>query len=171
VNTKNTPSTIDKTKDVMTKFFPQYPFEYSFLDDSIEKLYKSEETYSQVISTFSMVALFIACLGLLGLTSYVTEQRKKEIGIRKVQGATTGNIVKLITSEFMVLVIIANIIAWPVAYYFMNKWLLDFAYRIHINIWIFIIAGSITFIIALLTVSYQAIKAALANPIKSLKYE
>jgi putative ABC transport system permease protein len=169
VKSANMPSTINSLKEVWAKFFPQYPFEYSFLDESIDKMYKSEERYSKVISTFSVVALFIACLGLLGLASFVTEQRKKEIGIRKVQGASIKSIVQLVSGEFMYLVLAANLIAWPVAYFFMKKWLISFAYRIDISIWIFIYSGLLTFIFALLTVSYQAIKAALANPVKSIE--
>jgi len=171
VTSNNISSTLGKVKERWTGFFPQYPFEYRFLDETIGKLYRSEEKYAQVILVFSTVALFIACLGLLGLASFVTEQRKKEIGIRKVQGAATGNIIRLISGDFLVLVLIANIIAWPVAYYFLNKWLLDFAYRIALNIWIFICAGGLAFLIALLTVSFQATKAALANPAVSLKCE
>ncbi len=171
VKSENLTSTIDKMKEVWAKFFPKYPFEYNFLDESIDKMYKAEEKYSQVILTFSTVALFIACLGLLGLTSFITELRKKEIGIRKVLGAPVKNIIQIISGEFVILVIIANIIAVPVAYYFMDKWLEDFAYRIALSWWIFIISGSIALIIALLTVCFQAIKAATANPVESLKYE
>jgi putative ABC transport system permease protein len=169
VKSANIPSTINSIKDVWTEFFPQYPFEYSFLDESIDKMYKSEEKYSKVIATFSVVALFIACLGLLGLASLVTEQRKKEIGIRKVQGASIKSIVQLISSEFLILVIVSNVIAWPVAYFFINKWLKSFAYRIDISIWTFIYSGVLALLIALVTVSFQAIKAAVANPVNSLE--
>jgi len=169
VKSTNMPSTINNLKEVWTKFFPQYPFEYSFLVESIDKMYKSEEKYSKVISIFSVVALFIACLGLLGLASLVTEQRKKEIGIRKVQGASIKSIVQLISGEFMILVIVSNIIAWPITYFIMNKWLVEFAFRIGISIWPFILAGGVAFFIALLTVSFQAVKAALANPVKSIE--
>jgi putative ABC transport system permease protein len=168
VKSAKMPSTINSLKDLWVKFFPQYPFEYSFLDESIDKMYKSEERYSKVISTFSVVALFIACLGLLGLASFVTEQRRKEIGIRKVQGASIKSIVQLVSSEFMILVIVSNVIAWPVAYFFMKKWLISFAYRIDISLWTFIGSGVLTLLIALITVSFQAIKAAVANPVKSL---
>jgi len=171
VKSENISSTINGVKELWAKFFPQYPFEYNFLDESIDKMYKSEEKYSRVISTFSVVALFIACLGLFGLASFVTELRKKEIGIRKVLGASVNNIIQIISCEFAILVMIANIIAWPVAYYFMNKWLQDFAYRIEMNWWIFILSGGIALLIAFVTVSFQAIKAATTNPIESLKYE
>jgi putative ABC transport system permease protein len=169
VKSANMPSTINSLKDLWAKFFPQYPFEYSFLDDSIDKMYKSEERYSKVITTFSVIALFIACLGLLGLASLVTEQRKKEIGIRKVQGASIKSIVQLVSIDFMILVIVSNIIAWPVAYFFMKKWLISFAYRIDISIWTFIYSGILAFLIALLTVGFQAVKAAVANPVMSLE--
>ena len=169
VKSSNITSTIKSLKDVWTKFFPQYPFEYSFLDESIDKMYQSEDRYSKVISTFSVVALFIACLGLLGLASFVTEQRKKEIGIRKVQGASIKDIVQLVSGEFLLLVLISNMIAWPVAYFFMKKWLISFAYRIDISILTFIYSGLLAFIIALLTVSIQALRSAVANPVKSIE--
>jgi putative ABC transport system permease protein len=171
VNSANISATINGLKNVLVKFYPEYPFEYHFLDETIDKMYKAEARYSNVISTFSAIALFIACLGLLGLTSFVTEQRKKEIGIRKVLGASIQSIIKTISSEFVILVIVANVIAWPIAYYFMSTWLQDFAYRIDISIWIFIISGGIALLIAIFTVGYQAVKAAIANPVKSLKYE
>jgi len=171
VKSANISSTINYLKELWIKFFPQYPFEYNFLDESIDKMYKSEERYSQTISTFSVIALFIACLGLLGLTSYVIEQRRKEISIRKVLGASVENIIKIVSSEYAILVMIANVIAWPIAYYLMNKWLQSFAYRIDMDWWIFALAGAIALMIALLTVSYQAVKAAIANPVESLKYE
>lgn len=169
VKSANMPSTINSMKKVWTNFFPEYPFEYNFLDESIDKMYKSEEKYSKVISTFSVVALFIACLGLLGLASLVTEQRKKEIGIRKVQGASIRSIVQLISGDFMILVIVSNLIAWPIAYFFMNKWLGDFPFRIGISIWPFILAGGLAFFIAFLTVSVQALKVAVANPVNSIE--
>jgi putative ABC transport system permease protein len=169
VRSKDMSSTFNSLKEVWAKFFPQYPFEYTFLDESINKLYKSEERYSKVISTFSVVALLIACLGLFGLASFIAEQRKKEIGIRKVQGASIKSIIRLVSNDFMILVIVSNVIAWPVAYFFMNKWLTSFAYRIDISLWTFICAGTLALLIALLTVSFQAVKAALANPVSSLE--
>ncbi len=170
-NSANMATTIRKLKDVWARFFPQFPFEYNFLDESIDRMYKSEEKYSRVISTFSLVALFIACLGLLGLASFVAEQRKKEIGIRKVHGASIKSIVQNISGEFAILVIISNLIAWPLAYYFMNKWLQDFAYRIDLSWWIFFVSGVITLAIAVIAVGYQSVKAAVANPVESLKNE
>ena len=124
-----------------------------------------------VTPSFSILAILIACLGLLGLAAFVTEQRTKEIGIRKVLGASLPSLLFMLSKEFLKWVLIANIIAWPIAYYAMNNWLKDFAYRININLWIFALAGFIALIIALLTVSSHAIKAATANPVKSLRYE
>jgi|WetSurMetagenome_2_1015567.scaffolds.fasta_scaffold00730_7 putative ABC transport system permease protein len=169
VKSENIASTINSLKEAWVKFFPQYPFEYSFLDESIDLMYKSEDRYSKVISIFSVVALFIACLGLLGLASFVTEQRKKEIGIRKVQGASVNSIVQIVSGEFMILVLVANLIAWPTAYFLMNKWLTDFAFRIGISAWPFILAGGAAFAIALLTVCFHAIRVAVINPVKSIE--
>ena len=169
VKSANMPSTINSLKAVWAKFFPQYPFEYSFLNESIDKMYKSEEKYSKVISTFSVVALFIACLGLFGLASFVTEQRKKEIGIRKVQGASINSIIRLVSNEFMNLVIVSNVIAWPAAYFLMKRWLMSFAYRIDISLWTFFVSGILALLIALFTVGIQAVKAAIANPVKSIE--
>jgi len=132
-------------------------------------MYKSEEKYSKVISTFSVVALFIACLGLFGLASFVTEQRKKEIGIRKVQGASINSIIRLVSNEFMNLVIVSNVIAWPAAYFLMKRWLISFAYRIDISLWTFFVSGILALLIALFTVGIQAVKAAIANPVKSIE--
>ncbi|MBA4317593.1 MAG: hypothetical protein C0412_04255 [Flavobacterium sp.] len=171
INPVNIASTINSIKELWTKFFPKYPFEYHFLDESISALYKSEERYSNVIITFSAVAIFIACLGLFGLTSFVTEQRKKEIGIRKVLGASIQNIFKYISADFLKLVVAANIIAWPAAYYFMIEWLKEYAYKIEIEWWVFAFSGLATVLIALLTVGYQAVRAATANPVNSLRSE
>ncbi|MGE5806109.1 MAG: ABC transporter permease, partial [Ignavibacteria bacterium] len=136
-----------------------------------DQLYRSEQKFARLIVSFTWLAIFIACLGLFGLSSYMTEQRTKEIGIRKVLGASIANIFILTTNQFLILVALANIIAWPLAYLFMNKWLQDFAYRVEIRFTTFFIAAFLTLIIALLTVGYQAVKAAVANPVKSLRYE
>jgi putative ABC transport system permease protein len=163
------PSTLNKIKDIWVKFFPQYPFEYHFLNDSIDEMYKSEENYSKVIAAFSFVAVLIACLGLFGLATFVTEHRKKEIGIRKVQGASVTGIIRLVSRDFLILVAIANLFAWPVSYFVFNKWLGSFAYRIDINFRSFICAGLIALLIAALSVGVQATRAAMANPVKSLE--
>jgi putative ABC transport system permease protein len=147
------------------------PFNYYFYDDFLNKQYFSEIRMGTIFKYFSFISILIACLGLFGLVSISTEQRTKEIGIRKVLGASTSNVALILTKDFLILVVASNIIAWPVAYYFMNKWLQDFAYRVDIGWWIFALAGVIALVIALVTVSFQAIKAAMANPVKSLRYE
>ncbi len=148
-----------------------YPLEYHFLDNNIENFYKSEKNIATIFKYFTFLAIFIACLGLFGLASFLAEQRTKEIGVRKVLGATVSNIILLLSKEFTKWVITANIIAWPVAYIVMGKWLQNFAYRKDIAINAFIISGLLALVIALLTVSYQAIKAALANPVEALRNE
>ncbi|OGU34341.1 MAG: hypothetical protein A2068_00955 [Ignavibacteria bacterium GWB2_35_6b] len=156
---------------VYARVSPGYSFEYEFLDESFNKLYKSEKDAQILITNFSITAIIIACLGLFGLVMYAAELKKKEIGIRKVLGASVAGIVTLITKEFLVLVVIANLIAWPISYYFMKEWLSDFAYKINIGIESFLISALIAFLIAIVTIGFQAIKAALANPVKSIKYE
>jgi putative ABC transport system permease protein len=156
---------------VWKKFLPDAPFEYQFLDETLENQYRTEIRISRILNTFTVLAIFLSCLGLLGLTSFMAEQRTKEIGVRKVLGASITGIVILLSKEFAKWVLLANVLAWPLAYYFMNKWLQDFAYRINIGIGTFIASGIIALIIALLTVSFLTIKAALANPINSLRYE
>ena len=163
--------TVSSIEEAWKKLNPGHPFEYSFLDDEFNELYKSEQGFAQLIVGFTWLAIFIACLGLFGLASYMTEQRTKEIGIRKVLGASVGNILLLTTKQFIILVMLANIIAWPLAYYFMNNWLLDFQYRINIGYETFIAAAVLTVFIAFITVSLQAFKAAVTNPVKSLRYE
>jgi putative ABC transport system permease protein len=152
-------------------FVDKTPFEYHFLDENLEQQYSSEQKLGIIFMIFSILAIFIACIGLLGLAFYSVERRTKEIGIRKVLGSSIKGIIILITGEFAKWLVIANIIAWPISYYFMSKWLNDFAYKMSFSIWIFISAGLFSLAIALLTVSFQAIKAATANPVKSLKYE
>ena len=141
------------------------------MDDDFNRQYKSERNLAGVITIFSVLTILVACLGLFGLTAYVTSQRKKEIGIRKVLGANVTGIVSMISSGFVKLVLIAMLLATPVAWFIMNKWLQDFAHRIEINAWVFVLAGIAAVSIALLTVSFQAIRAALANPVKSLRTE
>jgi len=158
-------------KTIWSEYQPDYPFEYRFLDEQLRSLYDSEENLGQVFGIFSLLAVLIACLGLYGLAAYAAEQRTKEIGIRKVLGATIGSLVGLMSKEFLKLVIIANLIAWPLAWFAMDRWLNNFAYRIEIAWWVFIAAGALALAIALLTVSWQAIRAAIANPVKALRYE
>jgi putative ABC transport system permease protein len=150
---------------------PRYPFEYQFLDDMIHSLYRSEQSIGTVVTVFTVLALFISCLGIFGLSSYTAEQRTKEIGIRKVLGASVSSIVKHMSKEFVFLVIIANVIAWPLAYFLLNQWLQRFAYRIAMGWWTFVMVGIMIFVLSLLTISWQIIRAATANPVDSLRYE
>ena len=154
-------------RDIATVF----PFEYQFLDEYYDRTYRAEQRMGTLFNTFTALAIFIACLGLLGLASFMAEQRTKEIGIRKVLGASVSNIILLLSREFVLLVAISNVLAWPLAYYFMNKWLENYAYHAPINLFIFLVSAFAALGIALLTVSYQAFKAASSNPIDSLRYE
>ncbi|GGB15903.1 ABC transporter permease [Puia dinghuensis] len=153
------------------RFLPETPFEYTFLDDRFDKLYKSEQQQGSLFTTFAGIAIFIACLGLLGLSAFSISQRIKEIGVRKVLGASTGSIVTLLSTDFLRLVAIASLIAFPIAWYAMHNWLRDFAYRISIEWWVFLGAGILAAAVALVTISIQAIKAAVANPVKALRSE
>jgi len=171
VQPDHVPSTLAFLERTWQKFDPNHPFEYYFLDDRFASLYRAEESLGQISGAFATLAIFVACLGLFGLAAFTAEQRTKEIGIRKVLGASISGIVLLLSKEFTKLVLVSNLIAWPIAYWAMNRWLQDFAYRIHIGVGTFLLAGVLALIIALLTVSFQAIKAALANPVKALRYE
>ncbi|HKP32660.1 MAG TPA: FtsX-like permease family protein, partial [Chitinophagaceae bacterium] len=162
---------IAHVKNVWTKFTPDYPIEYKFMDDNFQAMYKSEEKLMTLLWIFTGIAIFIGCLGLFGLAAYAAERRTKEIGIRKVLGASVNGIVLLLSKDFMKLVFVALVIASPIAWYFMNKWLQDFAFRINISWWMFALAAAIALLIALVTVSFQAIKAAIMNPVKSLRTE
>ncbi|MFC2088085.1 ABC transporter permease [Calditrichota bacterium] len=158
-------------ENIWKKHNSKYPFDYYFLDESVDNVYKPIEKLQEIFIYFSVIAIALSCLGLFGLASFMTEQRIKEIGIRKVLGASISGILILLSKEFTKWVIIANIIAWPLAWFAMNHWLQEFAYRIDIGWWVFFLSGTIAFIIALLTVSSQAIKSAIANPVESLSYE
>jgi putative ABC transport system permease protein len=167
-----------KSKDLITQIESKWksmaaglPFSYRFLDESFNEMYRNEQRIGQLAISFAILAIFIACLGLFGLATYMAEQRTKEIGIRKVLGASVSNVVNMLSKDFIILVLIASVIAFPVAWWAMNNWLQDFAYRITIGWWIFLAAGAIAFLIAFITVSSQAVKAALANPVKSLRTE
>ncbi len=164
-------TTMNFLENIWKNYMPDYPFEYEFLDDRIDQLYRTEQRISTIFRYFTFLTMFVACLGLFGLASCTAEQRTKEIGIRKVLGARITVIVLLLTKEFTKLILFANLIAWPVAYYAMNKWLQNFAYRTNIGWLTFILAGILVLVIALITVSYQSIKAAVANPVESLRYE
>jgi putative ABC transport system permease protein len=165
------PDTLAFLENKWKKIYPKYPFEYHFLDETIENHYRSEQAVGKIVSVFTALALFISCLGIFGLSSYTAEQRTKEIGIRKVLGATVPSIIKHISKEFFLLVVIANVIIWPLAHFFINRWLQTFAYRIGIDWWTFVLTGTAVLVVSLSTVSWQIIRAATANPVDSLRYE
>jgi hypothetical protein len=171
INENRVPESIDYVRKVWQEFQFDYPFEFAFLEDEMNNVYRSFENFSSITRYGTLWAILIACLGLFGLASFTVEKRTKEIGIRKVLGASVPRIIRLINTEFFFLVILANIVAWPAAYYAMTRYLRYFAYRTSIGIWIFLLAGGLALLVAVLTVSYQAAKAALANPVDSLKYE
>jgi putative ABC transport system permease protein len=171
VNSTNYKTLLGKIETIWHKDLPAQPFDYTFLDEEVQKQYKTEITLSRVINSFTLMAVLISCLGLFGLAAFSAEQRSKEIGIRKVLGASAGGIVQLLSKDFINLVFVSLIIATPIAWWTMNKWLQAFSYRINISWWMFALAGLVAIAIALLTVSFQAIKAAIANPVKSLRTE
>jgi putative ABC transport system permease protein len=171
VRTNDMKSTLKYVKGKWEEVFPILPFSYSFVQDDFSKRYEKEEKFFHLFSFFSMIAIVIACLGLFGLSSYSTECRKKEIGIRKVVGASVSQIVSLICKEFFFIVIIANIVAWPIAYYFMRLWLQRFAYKIELDLWLFLAPGLIVVLLSAVTVGYHSIKAAINNPTISIKCE
>jgi len=156
---------------VFKKYNPGAPFDYTFNDDDYAKKFADEQRVGKLAAFFTILAIFISCLGLFGLASFVAEQRKKEIGVRKVLGASVFNLWRMLSKEFALLVIISCFIAIPLAWYYLHQWLLHYDYRTPISLWIFILSGVGALVITLLTVSYQAIRAALANPVKSLRTE
>jgi ABC-type antimicrobial peptide transport system permease subunit len=165
------PATIGFLSETWNGIVPDYPFEYNFLDESFEELYESEKQMSAITNYFTILGIFIACLGLFGLAAFMAERRTKEIGIRKVLGASVPKLIYLLSSEFAKWVIVANIIAWPIAYWVAHRWLQNFAYRTNIQVWMFLLAAAISLFIALATVSFKALKTATANPAKALRYE
>lgn len=167
----NIPQTIATIEKIYKNFNPEFPFTYRFLDEDYDRLYRSEEQAGAILRYFATLAILISCLGLFGLASFLAEQRTKEIGIRKILGSSVQGIVLLLSKEFLKWVAIANIIAWPFAWFISYKWLQNFAYRTSIGIWIFILSAGLALIIALLTVSFQSIKAATSNPVDALRYE
>ena len=169
--TTNISSTMQSVKKIWEQTFPDYVYEYRFLDDKIESFYKQENQLSSLYKIFAVIAIFLSCLGLYGLVSFMAVQRVKEVGIRKVLGASVSSVIYLFSKEFIILVAIGFLIASPIAWYFMDKWLQDYVYRINISWWIFLVGGISAVVIALITVSFQAIKAALASPVKSLRTE
>ncbi|MBN8789639.1 MAG: ABC transporter permease [Terrimonas sp.] len=171
INGSKAKEAIGYVQSVWNKLLPGHPFEYSFLDERFTELYKADAQVSKIVSILAALAIIISCLGLFGLSSYAAERRVKEVGIRKVLGASVENIATVLSKDFIKLVLIANIIAWPVAWFVVNNWLNDFAYRIPVSWQVFLLAGGAAVLIALATVSFQAVKAAMANPVKSLRTE
>jgi len=169
--TTNLPSTIQSVKKIFDQTLPDFVFEYKFLDEKIASFYKQENQLAALYKIFAAIAIFLSCLGLYGLASFMAVQRIKEVGIRKVLGATTGSIVCLFSKEFIILVVIAFVIATPIAWYYMHQWLQAYAFRINISWWLLTAGGLVAIIIALATISFQAIKAAIANPVRSLRSE
>ncbi|AEE51708.1 ABC transporter permease [Haliscomenobacter hydrossis] len=170
-NTQPIPQTISAIEKVFKKHNPAYPFEYDFVDKDFNELYKSEQLIGKLARVFSFLAIFVACLGLFGLAAFSAEQRTKEIGVRKVLGASLGNIVTLMSREFLILVAISILVASPLAWYLMEQWLDDYEYRIQISWWVFAVVAVLTLSIAFFTVSFQSMRAALADPVKSLRSE
>jgi len=171
LDTKNLSSTLQSVKKIFGQTFPDFVYQYKFLDDKIANFYKQENQLAQLYKIFAAIAIFLSCLGLYGLASFMAVQRIKEVGIRKVLGATAGNIVYLFSKEFIILISIAFVIAVPIAWYYMHGWLQDYPYRIDLSWWIFIVGGLASVLIALATISFHAIKAAIANPVESLRSE
>ncbi len=164
-------ASLSKIAAVWQKLIPALPFEFSFLEESIQKQYAADQVMANIISAFTLIALFISCLGLLGLAAFTAEQRTKEIGVRKVLGASVVGITGLLAGDFLKIVLLSFVIASPIAWWAMEKWLADFAYRIDIQWWMFAVAGAIAVVVAFLTVSFQSVRAALANPVESLRSE
>ena len=171
ISSRDIPGTVSYVRSTWRQFSPDLLFDFRFLDQSFEELYQSEQRLGEIFGSFSILSILIACLGLFGLASYAVQERTKEMGIRKVVGASVIQIVKLVLGDFLKFVVIANVIAWPLAYYAMQRWLQNFAYRIDVGIWIFVVSGLVALVISLATVSWQAIKAATANPVEALRYE
>jgi putative ABC transport system permease protein len=164
-------STVEFIKTTFKSFDPGLPIDFHFLDDDYDNLYRTEQRMGKIFGYFSLLTIIISCLGLIGLSSFMAERRTKEIGIRKINGAKSIEIFSLLSGEYILWVSISIIIACPVAWYVMNKWLQNFAYRININLWVFALAAAIALIIALLTVSVQSYKTAGKNPVEALRYE
>lgn len=171
IQTDRFPETVDFLKETWNQFLPNRPFRFGFLDEDLNRSYAAEQRIAQSMGTFAIIAIGLACLGLFGLAAFTAEQRTKEIGVRKVLGASTKQIVFLLSKEFAQLVLIANLIAWPIAYFALNQWLQEFAYRTTLEIDVFILGGGLTVLIAMLTISTLSIRASLTNPIESLRYE
>jgi len=165
------PEALALLENAWKKMEIDYPFEFGFLDQSVDNQYRNEKQISQIINIFTLLGLFISCLGLFGLASFMAEQRTKEIGIRKVLGASASQVLFMLSIDFAKWVVLASIVAWPLAYFILRKWLQEFAYKVNLSIAIFLLSAAFTLAVALLTVSYQAAKAAVSNPVEALRYE
>jgi putative ABC transport system permease protein len=171
MKTGDVQGTISDVQKAWNRFFPADPFNYYFLDELFDQQYRADQRFGKIFGLFAFLAIIIACFGLLGLSAYNVLQRTKEIGIRKVLGASVQNVLYILSRDFMLLVLIAFVIAVPVTWWIMHEWLQDFAYRINIHIWVFGVAGLLAILIALMTISFQALRAAISNPVKSLRTE
>jgi putative ABC transport system permease protein len=171
IDSKQMKEVIKHAEKTWKKMVPNQPFRYFFLEDNFNALHQTEQRTGKIFGVFSILAIFIASLGLLGLASFMAEQRTKEIGIRKVLGASVTQIVRLFSKEFITWGLMANLIAWPVAYFVMKNWLQNFAYRVNMPYWAFFVAALIALFFAILTVSVQTISAAIKNPVKAISYE
>jgi putative ABC transport system permease protein len=171
VNAADVKGTLGRIEALWKSFSPHQEFRYAFMDESFSRMYADVQRTGMLFTSFSMLAVIIACLGLFAMSTFMAEQRSKEIGIRKVLGATVSHLTGLLSMNFVKLVLIAFVIASPVAWWGMHKWLQDFAYRTDITGWVFVIAGGMVILIAVATISVQAMRTALANPVKSLRAE
>ena len=168
---QNAKQSLSRIEQIWKKYTPNVPFDYKFVDEEFGSKFRAEERIGKLSSYFAILAIFISCLGLFGMASFVAEQRTKEIGIRKVLGASVVNLWRLLSTEFFVLVLLSCIIAAPIAWYYLNNWLTNYDYRIKIRWQVFVLAAVAALVITLITVSFQAIKAAVANPVKSVRTE
>jgi putative ABC transport system permease protein len=171
IHAEDVPATVDFVKGVMKRFSPDFPFEYSFFNEIFDRDYHTEQRMGTIFRSISVLAIVIACFGLFGLSTFAAEQRTKEIGIRKTLGASVSSVFTLLSKEFVKWVLISNLIAWPVAYLAAQRWLQNFSYRTQVNLITFVLSAIFAMIIAVVTVSYQSIRASMANPVDSLKYE
>jgi len=171
ISTGEIEATLASMEQTWKQFIPDEPLQYLFLDDDFGKLFEAEVRLGKTFGFFAALAIIIACLGLFGLAAFMAEQRTKEIGIRKVLGASARDIVQLLSRNFLWLLLIGNLVAWPIGYLVMHRWLEDFAYRIDIGVGVFLVTGAVALVLVLVSVGGQALRASLANPVESLRYE
>ncbi|MFC1556200.1 FtsX-like permease family protein, partial [candidate division KSB1 bacterium] len=171
INADNIENTIEHIENTVLSFNPEFPFQFTFVDDELNRLYDAERRTGKVFNYFAVIAILISCLGIYGLAAYTAQQRTKEIGVRKVLGASMRIILYMLSKEYLILITVANVIGWPVAWYAMNRWLDNFAYRIEVGWLVFVLSGLAALLIALFAASFQSIRAARANPVDSLRYE